>query len=92
MAAGVVRDSRVRRVVEINAAGGETFDRLKAGDEVTVQDGPFLGYDANFDTRLPGDARVQVLIEVLEQQADSIRTIGQPASSQKQWLFFARKG
>jgi transcription antitermination factor NusG len=54
-----------RRVGEIDAAGGELFEGLKAGDIVTVQDGPFKGYEAIFDARLSGDERVRVFLKLL---------------------------
>lgn len=54
-----------RRVDEINAAGGELFDGLKPGERVVIQDGPFAGYEALFDARLPGRERVRVLLDLL---------------------------
>jgi transcription elongation factor/antiterminator RfaH len=54
-----------RRVDEINAAGGELFHDLKAGDIVTIREGPFSGYDAIFDARLSGEERVRVLLQLL---------------------------
>lgn len=56
------------RVGEVNAAGGEVFDGLHKGDTVLIQDGPFAGYEAIFDLRLPGSQRVRVLIELLSQR------------------------
>jgi transcriptional antiterminator RfaH len=54
-----------KRVEEIAAAGGELFDGLKPGDTVKISSGPFAGYEALFDTRLPGSERVRVLIKML---------------------------
>lgn len=54
-----------KRVDEIAAAGGEFFDGLKPGDPVQINAGPFAGYEAIFDTRLPGSERVRVLIQML---------------------------
>jgi len=54
-----------KRVDEINAAGGEVFDGLHSGDLVWIRDGPFRGYEAIFDVRLPGIERVRVLLEFL---------------------------
>ena len=54
-----------RRVDEINAAGGELLESLKPGDVVWINDGPFNGFEAIFDARLPGSERVRVLIEFL---------------------------
>lgn len=55
-----------RRLEEINAAGGELFDGLTPGDVVYIQDGPFAGYKAVFDSRLPGSERVRVLLKLLQ--------------------------
>ncbi len=54
-----------KRVEEISAAGGEVFDGLKKGDKILINYGPFEGYEAIFDTRLPGSERVRVLLELL---------------------------
>ena len=55
-----------RRVDEINAAGGELFDVLKMGETVVIHSGPFAGYEAIFDGRLPGSDRVRVLLKLLK--------------------------
>lgn len=57
-----------KRVEEVNAAGGEVFAGLHKGDTVMIQDGPFAGYEAIFDVRLPGSERVRVLIKLLSQR------------------------
>jgi transcription antitermination factor NusG len=54
-----------RRVDEINAAGGEAMAGLRPGDRVEVTAGPFQGYEAVFDARLPGAERVRVLLGLL---------------------------
>lgn len=54
-----------KRVDEIAVAGGEFFDGLKSGEPVKISAGPFAGYEAIFDTRIPGTERVRVLIEML---------------------------
>jgi len=54
-----------RRVDQINAAGGEKFDGLIPGDTVWISEGPFQGYEAIFDVRIPGSQRVRVLLELL---------------------------
>jgi transcriptional antiterminator RfaH len=41
------------------------FNGLKPGDTVSINEGPFSGYKAIFDTRLSGSQRVQVLLEIL---------------------------
>lgn len=54
-----------RRVEEIAEAGGEVFDDLHKGDVVRINYGPFEGYEAIFNTRLPGTERVKVLLKFL---------------------------
>ncbi len=54
-----------KRVEEINLAGGEVLEGLKQGDVVQISEGPFSGYEAIFDARLPGSVRVRVLLELL---------------------------
>ena len=54
-----------KRVEELAEAGGELFDGLQSGDEIRISDGPFAGYEAIFDTRIPGSERVRVLIQML---------------------------
>lgn len=53
------------RVEEIDEVGGELFDGLKRGDQVWIQDGPFVDYQAIFDARLDGSERVRVLLKML---------------------------
>lgn len=57
-----------KRVDEINIAGGENVDGIKQGDEIIIQAGPFQGYEAIFDARLPGTVRVRVLLQLLGSQ------------------------
>jgi transcriptional antiterminator RfaH len=56
-----------RHVDEINAAGDPQglLAGLKRGERVVIQGGPFDGYEAIFDTRLAGTARVRVLLNLL---------------------------
>ncbi len=55
----------MRRVKEISDAGGEVFDNLHKGDVVRIGYGPFEGYEALFDARIPGTERVRVLLQFL---------------------------
>lgn len=57
-----------KRVEAVNRAGGELFYDLKPGDPVLIQDGPFAGYEAIFDARLPGTDRVRVLLKLLQKR------------------------
>ncbi|MCP4425972.1 MAG: hypothetical protein GY803_15880 [Chloroflexi bacterium] len=54
-----------KRLAEIEAEGGLILDKLKKGDRIKVVSGFFAGYEAIFDTRLPGDDRAQVLLSFL---------------------------
>ena len=54
-----------KRIQEINDAGGEVYDGLKSGDKIWIHSGPFSGYEALFDGRLPGKDRVRVLLQFL---------------------------
>lgn len=58
----------IKRVEEINEAGGEIFEGLNPGDPVRISEGPFAGYEAIFDARLPGNERVRVLIQMLNER------------------------
>jgi transcription antitermination factor NusG len=55
-----------KHVFEINTAGSEYLASLRAGEVVVIQGGPFDGYEAIFDARLPGRERVRVLLKLLQ--------------------------
>ena len=57
-----------QRVEQVNVQGGEEFTDLEKGTRVLIHDGPFAGYEAIFDVRLPGTERVRVLIELLSKR------------------------
>jgi transcriptional antiterminator RfaH len=57
-----------KRIDEISEAGGEVFDGLQHGDVVRINYGPFEGYEALFDARLPGSERVRVLLKLLNER------------------------
>ena len=50
----------------INASADHTAARFQPGDVVAIHWGPFAGYEAVFDTCLPGRDRVKVLLKMLE--------------------------
>jgi transcriptional antiterminator RfaH len=58
-------DAIRRKVDQINASGAEQLSELKPGDAVLIQSGPFSGYEAILDARLPGEARVRLLLMFL---------------------------
>ena len=73
-----------RRVDEVNSAGGELLDGLKPGDLVTVQEGPFRGYEAIFDARISGEARVRVLLKLLNRSQIGLELPGGQIRRKKQ--------
>ena len=50
----------------INASNNGTPERFQPGDLVSIHGGPFAGYEAIFDTRIPGRDRVEVLLKMLQ--------------------------
>ena len=57
-----------QHVESLNASGGELLHELKPGETVRIVEGPFAGYEAIFDARLPGSERVRVLLKLLQQR------------------------
>ena len=57
-----------KQVDLLNASSRDLVNDLHAGDTVTIQDGPFAGYEAIFDTRLSGQDRVRVLLNLLQKR------------------------
>src|SRR5687768_11703360 len=55
-----------QHVDAINASNNTMPERFKRGDAVTIQGGLFSGYEAIFNTRLPGRERVEVLLKMLQ--------------------------
>jgi transcriptional antiterminator RfaH len=68
----IVGDSLIqtiqRQIENIRESDAQRVDRFKSGDWVVINDGPFANYKAMFDCRLPGQARVRVLLELLQGQ------------------------
>jgi transcription antitermination factor NusG len=59
----------IRSKIEKNGADDSYYAaRFKHGDTVSINEGPFSGLKAIFDTRLSGSQRVRVLLEVLRDQ------------------------
>lgn len=49
----------------VQQAGGLNLVEIQSGDRIRITEGPLTGYDAIFDTYLPGNQRVQVLLAFL---------------------------
>lgn len=50
----------------INASKRELSEKFQLGDLVAIQGGPFAGYEAIFNSHLPGRDRVEVLLKLLQ--------------------------
>jgi transcriptional antiterminator RfaH len=61
-----------QRLATIEAQGGLIFADLEKGDKVRIVEGPFAGYEAIFDSRLPGKDRVQVLLSFLSEHPQPV--------------------
>jgi transcriptional antiterminator RfaH len=57
-----------RRIKEVNAVKKDPLAGMRRGDKLRVVDGPFEGYKALFNSRIGGDERVRVLLEMLSGQ------------------------
>jgi transcriptional antiterminator RfaH len=55
-----------RQVEHINASQKNMLHGLKPGDVVSIQDGPFAGYEGIFDGQISGRERVRVLLSFLQ--------------------------
>lgn len=55
-----------KQVDQHNASTRGLVENLQPGEIVVIQDGPFAGYEAIFDTRLSGQDRVRVLLNFLQ--------------------------
>ena len=54
-----------QRSCKIEDKAGALFKELNTGDTILIQTGPFTGFEALFDVRLPGTDRVRVLLKML---------------------------
>ena len=57
-----------KRVDEVNTSERDSIKRLNKGQVVTIEAGPFAGYEAVFDEHLSGQERVRVLLKLLNKQ------------------------
>jgi len=58
----------IQNVERINENPDMQYNQLQPGDPVTIQNGPFEGYEAIFDTRLKGSERIRLLVKLLQGQ------------------------
>jgi transcriptional antiterminator RfaH len=64
-----------RKLEELQVESQELLPGVRRGDLVQVDAGPFGGYLAVFDTRLPGTERVRVLLKMLNDRQLSIEMV-----------------
>jgi len=57
-----------RKLEHLNLSKKALTDGLKHGESVIVQEGPFAGYEAIFDTHISGRDRVRVLLGFLQKR------------------------
>ena len=56
------------QIVTLESSSKNLVNELKRGDLVLVESGPFAGYEAIFDEKLPGRDRVRVLLGFLQKR------------------------
>jgi len=61
-----------------NNVRGQPHRKLTHGEKVIIQSGPFMGYDAIFDSYLPGNERVRVLLQLLHDRQVKLDLSGVP--------------
>jgi transcriptional antiterminator RfaH len=59
-------DALQRHLQKLNVSQSEVSMKFQPGEVIAIQGGPFAGYEAIFDTRLPGRDRVEVLLKILQ--------------------------
>lgn len=65
-----------RQVDEHNENFMERGRNFRRGDKVMIQDGPFAGYEAVFDTHISGQDRVRVLLSLLQSRQLPVELAG----------------
>lgn len=57
-----------KQIDEHDATMRDQKKNFRRGDRVRIQDGPFAGYEAVFDTQISGQDRVRVLLSLLQKR------------------------
>ncbi|MEN6481850.1 MAG: transcription termination/antitermination NusG family protein [Anaerolineaceae bacterium] len=74
------------RLAEIGEESKKTIEDLQNGQPVKIIAGPFLDYEAIFDTRIDGKERVRVLLIMLNKQLLPIEMKSSQISQKKKTL------
>ncbi len=64
-------------VDQINETNGKPDKKFMPSDKVIIQSGPFAGFQAIFDSYLPGHERVRVLLQMLQARQMKIELSGE---------------
>jgi transcriptional antiterminator RfaH len=65
-------------LAQFNSAGVRPQRKLVSGERVIIQSGAFAGYEAIFDSYLPGHERVRVLLQLLQDRQVKLDLSGVP--------------
>lgn len=73
------------KVEQTNTNDNNQDERFISGELVTIQSGPFAGYQAIFDSRLPGHERVRVLLKMLSDRQVGVELSARQIKSLQQY-------
>jgi len=59
-------DTLKKKVDHYNKTLQDRTKKFQSGDTVLIQDGPFAGYEAIFDTNISGEDRVRIFLALLQ--------------------------
>lgn len=65
-----------KKVEQHNAEFRDQEKNFQQGDVILIQDGPFAGYEAVFDTHISGQDRVRVLLSLLQNRQLPVEIAG----------------
>ena len=71
------------KMERINGCNALVPDKLKKGDLIKIETGPFAGYEAIFDSRITGTDRVRIFLTMLQKRLLPIELSENSISLQK---------
>jgi len=74
-----------RKVEELQTEKQDLLTGIKPSELVQIDAGPFEGYLAVFDARLPGSERVRVLLKMLNNRQLSVEMVANQVRMVKKW-------
>jgi len=66
-----------QKVEEKNSTSVLSFNEFRSGDQIEINSGPFSGYHAIFDSKLSGNDRVRVLLQMLQDRQVCVELSGE---------------